>query len=121
MSGDQGHGTARGHLLTYCPGTLRFQTIYCDAPQHGASAKAAATAKILFAIATIFTFLRLLARIPVLGGGGLGGDDYLAAFLWVVYMVVTVLLLTPGEFYIHHVHDLADVGYNANPICPRRL
>jgi hypothetical protein len=96
--------------LTSCPGTLRFQTTYCDAPQHDASAKAAASAKILFAIATVFTFLRLLARTPILGGGGLGSDDYLAAFLWVAYMVATILLLTPGEFYINYIHDPADFG-----------
>jgi hypothetical protein len=54
-------------------------------------------AKVLFAIATVFTFLRLLARTPALGGGGLGGDDYIAAFLWVAYLVVTILLLTPSE------------------------
>jgi hypothetical protein len=59
--------------------------------------------------------------MPALGGGGLGGDDYLAAFLWVAYMVVTILLLIPGEFYIYYVYGSACVSQSANPICPHSL
>jgi hypothetical protein len=59
--------------------------------------------------------------MPALGGGGLGGDDYIAAFLWVAYMVVTILLLIPGEFYFYYVYDPACVGQNANPTCPPSL